>query len=71
MGGICMKYNNEFKRKCVVMYREGKYSYTLEGMSKKELHDVIRQWVRTEEAVGQDVLKHKKQNKLVSTANTI
>ena len=61
-----MKYNSEFKRKCVEMYREGKYPDTPEGISKKEFRNTIRRWARTEEAVGPEALKHKAQNRIWS-----
>ncbi len=61
-----MKYSSEFKRKCVEMYREGKYPDTPEGISKKEFHNTIRRWARTEEAVGPEALKHKSENRIWS-----
>ena len=64
IGGICMKYSDEFKLKCVEMYREGKYPETPEGTSKKGFHKTIRQWFRTEEAVGPEALKHKNHDKV-------
>ena len=59
-----MRYNNEFKLKCVEMYREGKYPETPEGISKRVFHKKIRQWVRVEEAAGPEALEHKNQNKI-------
>ena len=58
-----MKYSNEYKLKCVEMYREGKYPETPEGTSKEGFHKTIRQWVRMEEASGPEVLKHNNHNK--------
>ena len=59
-----MRYSDEFKLKCVEMYREGKYPETPEGISKKQFHKEVRQWVRVEEAAGPEALKHKNQNKI-------
>ena len=59
-----MKYSSEFKRKCVEMYREGRYPETPEGISEERFHKTIRQWVRYEEAAGPESLKHKSQNKV-------
>ena len=62
--GIFMRYSYEFKRKCVEMYREGKYPDTPEGISTRRFHRTVRLWVRLEEAQGPDVLQHKNQNKI-------
>lgn len=52
IGGILMKYSYEYKKKCVELYREGKWAEAPEGVSKKRFHDNIREWVRVEEAKG-------------------
>jgi len=67
IGGIVMKYSDEYKKKCVEMYREGKYPETPEGLSNRQFHDQIREWVRAEEAAGSEVLNHKNQNKIWTT----
>ena len=59
-----MKYSSEYKRKCVEMYREGRYPETPEGISDERFHRTIRQWVRCEEASGPESLKHKNQNRV-------
>lgn len=59
-----MRYSYEFKRKCVEMYREGKYPETPEGISEWRFHKTIRQWVRLEDAHGPTVLQHKNQNRV-------
>ena len=64
IGGILMKYSYEYKKKCVELYREGKWAETPEGVSKKRFHDNIREWVRVEEAKGPEGLQHKNQNKV-------
>ena len=59
-----MKYSYEYKRKCVEMYREGRYPETPEGLSDERFHQTIREWYRLEEAAGPEALKHKDQNKV-------
>ena len=59
-----MRYSYEYKRKCVELYREGKWPETPDGIKNpKKYHNMIRRWVRMEEANGPDVLRHKEQNK--------
>ena len=58
-----MRYSYEYKRKCIELYREGKWPETPDGKKPEDLHHMIRRWVRLEEANGPDVLKHKGQNK--------
>ena len=59
-----MRYSYEYKRKCVELYREGKWPETPDGIKDPgNFHDMIRRWVRMEEANSPDVLKHKSQNK--------
>ncbi len=59
-----MRYSYEYKRKCVEMYREGKWPVTPKGIKDPEhFHNKIREWVRMEEANGPDVLRHKGKNK--------
>ncbi|MBR0152957.1 MAG: helix-turn-helix domain-containing protein, partial [Lachnospiraceae bacterium] len=59
-----MRYSYEYKRKCVEMYKEGKWPETPEWIRDQErFRRMIREWVRMEEANGLDVLKHKGQNK--------
>ena len=59
-----MRYSYEYKRKCIEMYREGRWPETPEGIKKPDrFHSKIREWVRMEEANGPDVLRHKGQNR--------
>ena len=58
-----MRYSYEYKRKCIELYREGKWPETPDGKKPEDLHHMIRRWVRLEEANGPDVLKHKGQYK--------
>ncbi len=59
-----MRYSYEYKRKCVELYREGRWPETPDGIKNPEnFHKMIRRWVRMEETNGPDVLKHKGQNK--------
>ena len=61
--GIFVRYNNEYKRKAVELYRKGEWPETPEGTKQKNFRKMIREWVRTEEACGSEALEHKKQNK--------
>ena len=55
-----MRYSYEYKRKCVEMYREGRWPETPTGIKDpKNFHHMIQRWLRAEEANGPDVLKHK------------
>ena len=67
IGGIFMKYSYEYKKKCVELYRQGKWPETPEGVNEKRFHDTIRIWVRTEDACGPEALRHKNQNKVLAT----
>lgn len=64
IGGIFMRYSYEYKRKCVELYRQGKWPETPDGVNEKRFHDTIRIWVRTEDACGPEALRHKNQNKV-------
>ena len=58
-----MRYNYEFKRKCVELYRKGLWPETPNGIKTKTFHNKIRDWVRIEEACGPDALRHKNHSK--------
>lgn len=58
-----MRYTYEYKRKCVELYREGKWPETPEGVSDKSFRDKVRLWVRAEDSRGPEVLKHKNFNR--------
>ena len=57
--GIIMRYNYEFKKKCVEMYRSGVYPDTPDGVSQACFRSKVRNWFRTEEALGPEALKPK------------
>ena len=60
-----MRYSYEYKRKCVELYRQGRWPETPTGIKDPEnFHEMIRRWVRMEEANGPEVLKHREQNKV-------
>ena len=59
-----MKYNYEYKRKCVETYREGKWPETPDGIQERNFHDMVRKWFRIEESCGPDALRHKNQCKV-------
>ena len=61
-----MKYSYEYKKQCVELYRQGKWSKTPEGLNQKRFREKIREWVRIEEAQGPEALRHKAQNKVWS-----
>ena len=58
-----MRYSYEYKKKCVELYREGKWPKTPDGVKEKRFHDTVRIWVRIEDACGPEALRHKNQNK--------
>ena len=59
-----MRYSYEYKRKCVEMYREGRWPETPAGIKDPDnFHDMIRRWVRAEEANGPETLKRLSTNK--------
>ena len=62
-GGFTMRYSYEFKRRCVELYREGKWPETPEGVEQKRFRYEIREWVRLEESNGPEALKHQSRNK--------
>ena len=61
--GLFMRYSNEFKKKCVDLYRQGKYPKTPDNISTKRFRDKVREWVRIEEACGPEALNHKTHSK--------
>ena len=62
--GIFMRYSYEYKIKCIEMYREGRWPETPAGIKEpRHLHNMIRRWVRAEEANGPEILKHREANK--------
>ncbi|MBQ6354188.1 MAG: helix-turn-helix domain-containing protein, partial [Lachnospiraceae bacterium] len=58
-----MRYSYEFKRKCVELYREGKWPDTPDGIDTENFRKTIRRWVRMEDSNGPEVLRHKNSNK--------
>ena len=57
-----MKYSYEYKRMCVEQYRQGQWPETPPGAKKKKFRDMIREWVRMEDACGSEVLQSRSQN---------
>ena len=58
-----MRYDYEFKKMCVDLYRQGKWPETPEGYNDPgNFHVMIRRWARAEKANGSQVLKHGKQH---------
>ena len=63
--GVFMRYDYEFKRKCVEMYRQGIWPDTPESIKDpSDFHRMIRRWKRIEDSNGPDALRHKNQNKV-------
>ncbi len=62
-GGFIMRYSYEFKRKCVELYREGRWPDTPDGITTRRFHKEIRDWVRIEDANGPEALKHHSRQK--------
>ena len=58
-----MRYSYEFKRKCIELYREGRWPDTPKGIKEGNFRIKIREWVRIEDECGPDALRHKNQNK--------
>ena len=54
----------EYKKICVDLYRQGRWSETQDGVNEKRFHDTIRTWVRIENVCEPEVLRHKNQNKV-------
>ena len=54
-----MKYSNEYKLMCIEMYYRREYPETPEGLTLKEFHHMIRNWVRRSEKAGLESLEHK------------
>ena len=61
--GIFMRYSYEFKKECVELYRQGKWMETPEGVTQEAFRKKIRYWVRLVNFHGEEILKHKEQNK--------
>ena len=57
--GIFMRYSYEFKKKCVELYRQGKWADTPPGLSKDSFRSKIRRWRRIEDLYGSEALKPK------------
>ena len=59
-----MRYSYEYKKKCIELYREGKWPETPAGIKNvKNFHGMIRRWFCAEEANGPEILKHRKHNR--------
>lgn len=41
-----MRYSNEFKKKSVGLYRQGRYPKTPDNISSERFHKQVREWVR-------------------------
>ena len=61
--GIFMRYSYEFKKECVELYKQGKWMETPEGVTQEAFRKKIRYWVRLVDFHGEEILKHKEQDK--------
>ena len=62
-GVLFMKYSYEYKKQCVMLYRQGKWPEIPKDIRTKTFRDMIRTWVRIEDAQGSEALQHKGKNK--------
>ena len=59
-----MRYSYEYKRKCIELYREGRWPETPVGIKgPRNFHNMIRRWFHSEEANDPEILKHRGTNK--------
>ena len=58
-----MRYSYEFKKECVELYRQGKWMETPEGVKQQTFRDKIWYWSKLVEFHGEEILKHKEQDK--------
>lgn len=61
--GIIMRYSYEYKKECVELYRQGKWMETPEDVNQHMFRDKIRYWSKLVDFHGEEILKHKEQNK--------
>ena len=61
--GFLMRYDYEFKKKCVKMYQKGQWPPTPDGINTKHFHDKVRTWSLLTESYGIEILKHKEISK--------
>ena len=47
-----MRYSYEFKRKCVELYRQGKWPDTPDGGKEKAFRGAVYQWAKSEDSRG-------------------
>ena len=58
-----MRYNYDYKRKAVELYRQGFWPDTPDGINTDNFHNTIRIWAKIEKSCGPDALRHKEHNK--------
>ena len=61
--GIIMRYSYEYKKECVELYRQGKWMETPEGVKPHTFRGKIQNWSKLVDFHGEEILKHKEQNK--------
>ena len=61
--GIFMRYSYEFKKECVELFKQGKWMETPQGVKQETFKHKIKYWAQLVDFHGEEILKHKKQNK--------
>lgn len=57
-----MKWKKEEKLKMVLEYKKNGFAPSVEGCSKKTMHDIIRRWERVYDIYGESALEHRSRN---------
>ncbi len=58
-----MRYSYEFKKECVELFKQGKWMETPQGVKQETFKHKIKYWAQLVDFHGEEILKHKKQNK--------
>lgn len=58
-----MKYSYEYKKYCVMLYRQGTWPETPSGIQQENFRKMILNWVKIEDSQGPEALQHKGRNK--------
>ena len=61
--GIFMRYSYEFKKECVELFKQGKWMETPQGVKQETFKHKIKYWAQLVDFHGEEILKHKEQNK--------
>ena len=58
-----MRYSYEFKKECVELFKQGKWMETPQGVKQETFKHKIKYWAQLVDFHGEEILKHKEQNK--------